>query len=171
MNTFARFILPAVLLIAGCASPGHDNPTDPAKQVKIGNLYSEGSWLVTKNDQTALEWYRKAALQGDPEGRYKLGLCYDQGLGVPKNITLARQWYRKAAEDGNPGGQYELGNCYRLAKGGPVDLVSAYLWYNVAAAAGNESAKSARDAISYRMTKGEILRAQSLSQRFWDTHS
>ena len=127
--------------------------------------------MVTKNDQTALEWYRKAALQGDPEGRYKLGLCYDQGLGVPKNITLARQWYRKAAEDGNPGGQYELGNCYRLAKGGPVDLVSAYLWYNVAAAAGNESAKSARDAISYRMTKGEILRAQSLSQRFWDTHS
>ena len=173
MKTLARLVsflaLPAVLLIAGCA--GHENPTNPAKQVKLGNLYAEGSLFVSKNDETAASWYRKGADQGDPTAQYKLGLCYDQGLGVPKNILLAKQWFGKAAEAGNPGGQYELGNCYRLAKGGPVDLVTAYYWYNLAAASGDDSAKSARDAIAYRMTKQEILRAQKLSQQFWDTHS
>ena len=55
----------------------------------MGETYSAGTWKISKNDETATEWYRKAALQGDPEGEYRLGLCYASGLGVPKNEAVA----------------------------------------------------------------------------------
>jgi TPR repeat protein len=31
---------------------------------------------------------------------YGIGLCFENGQGVPKNVTEAVKWYRKAAEKG-----------------------------------------------------------------------
>ena len=154
-------------LLAGCASHEEKNPTDPAAQVTMGDKYSSGTWRVTKNDEKAAEWYKKAALQGDPEGEYHLGLCYARGLGVPKNEEIALTWLSKAARDGNGSAQYELGECYRLAKGVGTDLPKAYLWYNLAAASGNDDARQNRDALARRLTEGEIREAQRQSQEFW----
>lgn len=90
-----------ILFLCGCASQEKKAPTDPAGQIKMGETYSVGTWKILKNDETAAEWYRKAALQGDPDGEYRLGLCYDRGLGVPKNEALAAKWFSKAAQGGN----------------------------------------------------------------------
>ena len=50
----------------------------------------------------AVEWYRKAADQGDATAQYSLGLMYDQGTGVPANLSEANRWYRLAAKNGDP---------------------------------------------------------------------
>ena len=47
---------------------------------------------------TAVEWYRKAAEQGDARSQYNLGRMYENGCGVDKNISTAVELYRKAAE-------------------------------------------------------------------------
>ena len=156
------------ILLCGCASQEKKDPTDPEGQIKMGETYSAGTWKISKNDETAAEWYRKAALQGDPEGEYRLGLCYASGLGAPKNETVAFTWFAKAARGGNPGAQYALGNCYRLAEGVATDLQKAYLWYNIAAASGNDDARQYREALAKRMTDGEIREAQRQSQEFWN---
>ena len=155
------------VLITGCAFHEEKNPTDPAAQIKLGDIYSSGTWKISKNDETAAFWYGKAALQGDAEGEYHLGLCYEHGLGIPKNEALAVRWFLKAAEAGNPAAQYELGNFHRLAIGGPCNLTKAYFWYNIAAASGNTDAREFRDAVAKRMTDAEIREAHRQSQEFW----
>jgi len=160
--------LAVILLLCGCVSEEKKDPTDPAGQIKMGETYSVGTWKILKNDETAADWYRKAALQGDPEGEYHLGLCYEHGLGVPKNEVLAAKWFSKAAEGGNSSAQYELGDCYRLSKGVGTDLSKAYFWYNLAAASGNDDAHEARDAVARRLTEGDIRQAQRQSEEFWN---
>jgi TPR repeat protein len=168
LSPLASVAIAALALLSGCASQEKKDPTDPAGQIKMGETYSAGTWKISKNDETATEWYRKAALQGDPEGEYRLGLCYASGLGVPKNEAVAVTWFSKAALGGNPGAQYALGNCYRLAEGVGSDLRKAYLWYNIAAASGNDDARQYRDALARRMTDVEIREAQRQSQEFWN---
>ena len=162
------FALVALMLLCGCASQEKKDPTDPANQIKMGETYSKGTWKIAPNDEKAAEWYRRAALQGDPEGEYRLGICYARGLGVPKNEFIAFTWFSKSAKDGNASAQYELGECYRLAEGVGTDLPKAYLWYNLAAASGNDDARQNRDALARRMTDGEIREAQRQSQEYWN---
>ena len=45
-----------------------------------------------------IEQLRNAAEQGDAGARFKLGLKYYLGEGVPKNYRKAFEWGRKAAE-------------------------------------------------------------------------
>jgi hypothetical protein len=168
LGSLGTLSLAVILFLCGCVSQEKKAPTDPAGQIKMGETYSVGTWKILKNDETAAEWYRKAALQGDPEGEYRLGLCYDRGLGVPKNEALAAKWFSKAAQGGNASAQYELGDCYRLAKGVGTDLPKAYFWCNLAAASGNDDARDARDALARRLTKEEICQAQRQSQEFWN---
>ena len=161
-------LLTLVAILCGCATQKEKNPVDPVRQVNLGNSYSSGTWMITKNDETAAMWYRKAALQGNNEGEYHLGVCYDRGLGVPKNDLLAVEWYTKSARQGTESAQYQLGSCYRLGKGVKPNLVNAYLWFNLAAASGNANAAQARDAVAHRMSEAEIQLAERLSHEAWN---
>ena len=151
-----------LLLPVGCAPGKNGGPTDAAAQVKLGNRYSEGKW-VAQDDEEAAKWFRKAAIQGNPEGQYHLALCYSSGYGMPKNDALAAEWYQKAANQGHSGAQYRLGLCYDLHEGVPKDLVMAYMWLNLAAASGDLSARNSREAIARRMTDAQIAKAQQMS--------
>ncbi|MFZ0616926.1 MAG: tetratricopeptide repeat protein [Chthoniobacterales bacterium] len=172
MNGLLRTLCLATIFLAiilcGCASQEQKNPTDPLAQVRLGDKYTRGTWTIAKNDESAADWYRKAALQGDAEGQYHLGLCYDRGLGVPKNTILALEWYRKSARQGNTAAQYELGTCYRLAKGVAPDLCKAYMWFNLAAASGSENAREAREAVAHRLTAEQIRKAEHMSREEWE---
>ena len=59
---------------------------------------------------SGVEWYLKAAQQGDAKAQFKLALCYDDGTGVPQDKALAAQWYTKAAEQGHVKAQVKLGD-------------------------------------------------------------
>ena len=47
-----------------------------------------------------MEWYRKAADQGNMYGEFNIGLLYEFGYGVTKNLDEAAEWYRRAANRG-----------------------------------------------------------------------
>ena len=55
---------------------------------------------MTQSDAEAVHWYRKAADQGDAEAQFYLGVCYDNGQGVPKDETEAVKWYRRPPSRG-----------------------------------------------------------------------
>ena len=152
------------LQLCGCAtSHQKQDPTDPVQQVKLGNRYYEGK-SVAKDNETAVLWYRKAALQGNADGQFYLGRCYSRGDGVPKNDIEAAQWYMKAAEQDCTEAQYRLGLCYERNEGVPQDNVTAYKWLNIAASSGDENARAARNAVACRMTEAQVTQAQKLSQ-------
>ena len=47
-----------------------------------------------------MEWYGKAAEQGNAKAQYNLGLRYENGQGVAQDYGKAVEWYTKAAEQG-----------------------------------------------------------------------
>lgn len=82
---------------------------DPEAQVAVGLSNRIG---VSRDDAKALEWFRKAAAQGNLAGEYQVGESFEKGRGVPKDISQAVEWYRKAAEQGYPQARSALRQMY-----------------------------------------------------------
>jgi TPR repeat protein len=104
------------------------------------------------------------AEQGDPAAQSYLGFMFETGRGVPRNYTEAVMWYRRAAEQGDSLAQYSLGLLYDKGQGVPRDIVEANKWLNLSTAASPRQAREARarirDAVTTKMTRGEIARAR-----------
>jgi TPR repeat protein len=104
------------------------------------------------------------AERGVPAAQSFLGFMFETGRGVPQNYTEAAMWYRRAAEQGDSVAQYSLGLLYDKGQGVPRDIVEASKWLNLSAAAAPPSAREARgrirDAVTTKMTRGEIARAR-----------
>jgi TPR repeat protein len=104
------------------------------------------------------------AEQGDPAAQTYLGFMFQTGRGVPQNYTEAAMWYRRAAEQGDTLAQYSLGLLYDKGQGVPQDIVEANKWLNLSAAAAPRGSREARarlrDAVTTKMTRGEIARAR-----------
>jgi uncharacterized protein len=104
------------------------------------------------------------AERGVPSAQSYLGFMFETGRGVPQNYTEAAMWYRRAAEQGDSLAQYSLGLLYDRGFGVPRDIVEAGKWLNLATAAAPRPAREARarirDAVTTKMTRGEIARAR-----------
>jgi TPR repeat protein len=104
------------------------------------------------------------AEQGDAAAQTYLGFMFETGRGVPKNYTEAAMWYRRAAEQGDSLAQYSLGLLYDKGQGVPQDIVEANKWLNLSTASAPRGAREARarlrDAVTTKMTRGEIARAR-----------
>jgi TPR repeat protein len=104
------------------------------------------------------------AERGDPAAQSYLGFMFETGRGVPQNYTEAAMWYRRSAEQGDSLAQYSLGLLYDKGQGVPRDIVEANKWLNLSTAASPRNAREARarlrDAVTTKMTRGEIARAR-----------
>jgi hypothetical protein len=104
------------------------------------------------------------AEQGDAAAQSYLGFMFETGRGVPQNYTEAAMWYRRAAEQGDSLAQYSLGLLYDKGFGVPRDIVEAGKWLNLSTAASPRPVREARarirDAVTTKMTRGEIARAR-----------
>ena len=109
---------------------------------------------------------RQTANEGIAQAQCDLGVCYEQGAGVPKDKVEAVKWFRKAADQRNAAAQCALGVCYDEGSGVLKDNVMAYLWFNLASASGSKDSAEHRDEISKRMTLQEIAEGQRLSREW-----
>jgi hypothetical protein len=91
----------------------------------IGINYQNPRYRVVQNHAKAVEWYRKAAEQGNAWAQNNLGWCYKSGKGVELDYIKAVEWYRKSVEQGNAWAQNELGYCYYEGKGVELDYAKA----------------------------------------------
>ena len=94
-----------------------------------------------QNHVEAVNWFRKAAEQGNADGQSNLGLMYHKGQGVETDDTEAVRWFQKAAEQGDDTAQFYLGLLYDDGKGVPQDYAEALKWYSRAAAQGDDTAQ------------------------------
>jgi TPR repeat protein len=98
-------------------------------------MYDTG-WAGTKNEAKAVEWYQKAAAQGNALAQNDLGDMYANGRGVVKNEAKAVEWYEKAATQGNATAQFNLGVAYVHGRGVAKNEAKAVEWYEKAATQG-----------------------------------
>jgi TPR repeat protein len=113
----------------------------PAINLPRGNFhYNEGVAPDYIND---VNWYRKAAEQGNANAQCKLGIMYAKGEGIGKDEKKAVEWYWKSAEQGNADAQYNLGFMYSKGRGIGKNDKKAVAWYKKSAEQGDAKAKRA----------------------------
>jgi TPR repeat protein len=79
-------------------------------------------------------WIEKSAAQGNPRGRYLLGLLLLEGrAGLDKNLPEAVRLIRAAAEAADPVAQYRLALLYGTGNGVEKSDASALDWLRRAA--------------------------------------
>lgn len=123
---------------------------------------------VPKDPVKAVEWIRKAAVQGDRDAQCNLGECYR----AEEDFYNAAYWYRRSAAQGNGIAQNNLAVLYENGNGVPASDAEAYKWYNLAAAEGTapdpviQNATKARQEIVKKMTRAEIAEGQRRAAEF-----
>lgn len=120
--------------------------TDPKQQFSLADSYYFGFYDPSMrnfdpNENEAIKWYHKAAIQGHMNAQYSLGEWY---AGKSK-WEEAISWFLKAAEQGDSWSQYQLGYYYDriLEIQGKPNYKEAIKWYNKSAEQGNEYAQVA----------------------------
>ena len=92
------------------------------------------SWLLVDGDhrqpdhKEAMYWALKAATQGVAASMTRIGLLYNNALGVERDVEAAARWWHKAALLGDAECQAMLGAAHHLGAGVPRDAVAALVW-------------------------------------------
>lgn len=115
---------------------------DAKAQFNIGEMYAKGDGIL-KDAAKAMEWYQKAAAQGNAEAQKTIGMFYRDGFGITKNADKALDWFQKAAAQGNVNAQISLGVMYTIGEGVPKDAAKAFEWFQKAAVQGDVDAQKA----------------------------
>jgi TPR repeat protein len=114
----------------------------------------------------AVDWYRKAALQGDGSANTAMGFAYLTGEGVPLDVSKAAQFLEAGAERGDAFAAEELGGCYRRAGDCllSADFNAACKWLFIARALGNGPTCDAD--VQSHLSPFQILEARQRAENF-----
>lgn len=142
---------------------------DVRSQVELADLLS-----ANQMPGQAVEWYRKAAEQGDLRGKYRLGEMLLFGVNDaadPQQRVIASpgeglRWTFEAATN------YHSEACHNMAKalengaGVNGNLVEAYAWLEVYARSNAPVARAEMDRLALRMELREIREAHTVAVVF-----
>lgn len=93
-------------------------------QVRLADMLDDG-----EEDKEAVDWYRKAAGQGNAAGEYGLGVMYFKGEGVEKDLEKARLHILRSANQNYLPAMRLAMEFYKTGGAGlPTDLVEAAKW-------------------------------------------
>ena len=91
-------------------------------------------------DEATAKEVRASAEAGDASAQHRLGLLYDEGVGVPQDSRQAKEWFEKAANKGHTRAQVNLGALYLQGRGAPQSSQMALFWFGRAAEQGDARA-------------------------------
>ena len=86
------------------------------------------------DEETDLDYLKKAAERGSLEAAFQAGMRYTRGESTPRDYTETLSWLESAAKGNHPYAQYRLGMAYLLALGVKKDLFEAAIWFAASAA-------------------------------------
>ncbi|MBQ4401601.1 MAG: toll/interleukin-1 receptor domain-containing protein, partial [Synergistaceae bacterium] len=108
-----------------------------SSQYNLGEMYFYGR-EVEKDYGKAMEWYQRAAANGNSNAQFSIGYMYQNGLGVAQDYVKAMEWYEKAVSNGNVTAQHNIGWMYYQGQ----DYAKALEWFEKAASNGFAAAQS-----------------------------
>ncbi len=148
------------LLLFATAARDEDAPY--ALGVLFAEGQSKGGGGPEQDAAAAVFWFRTAALRGNVDGMYNLGLMHLRGLGVPRDPAEAYAWFLKAAEAGEGQAQIILATMLSEGQGVPADPKMALVWYYRAKANGLVDDTLEVDLVK-RLTPDQVAEAKRLA--------
>jgi len=115
---------------------------DPKAQFNVGLIYANGKG-VNKDSYQAMEWYKKAAEQGNSAAQYNLAKLIAQRPDSkdPRAMKKIMYWYEKAAESGRKEAVNDLALLYLEGKGVEKNEFKAFELFKKAARMGDSAAQ------------------------------
>ena len=108
----------------------------------LGSWFAVTSASAQNKDAASFDRHLRAlAEKGHADSQYKLGVAYDEGLGVSKDYTEAFKWFRLAAEQGHAHSQFRVGDMYTSGNGIAKSDAEAVKWFRKAAEQGLANAQ------------------------------
>ncbi|MEI6203468.1 MAG: tetratricopeptide repeat protein [Enhydrobacter sp.] len=137
---------------------------NPVAQEHVGRMVERGK-TVPADFREALDWYMKAADQGDAVAQGQVGRIYRIGFFNGRaDFGNALKYYRMAAAKNVAVAQLGLGSMYKAGEGVPENEAEAVTWFRKAADQGDAAAQMNLAAM-YRYGKGvpkDLKEAQRL---------
>lgn len=93
-----------------------------------------------EGDEKAVQLFRIAAEQGNTEAMFRLGDCYECGIGVKQNDVMAAKYYHMAALLGHASALYRMGYLHEYGQGVEKNASLADEYYRSAAQLGDAKA-------------------------------
>lgn len=155
-------------------------------QTKLGDFHMFGKAMWFFHPDQAVEWYTKAALQGEKNALYYLGDCYEFGTGVVANQSRAFVYYKLAAQRGNEEAKKkvavateemkkyisldtqdlrQLADALSVGENSVEDVEMAKELYRVAAQRGNLAASEKFEALNAEIKVSEDRRKKETSDK------
>lgn len=101
-------------------------------QCRLGCYFEQGIG-VPQNNETALKWYKKAAMKNNSYAICAIANFYELGLaGLKKNYEEAKRMYTVAEANNYGWAKYKLGNFHEFGLGVPINLETALQKYQEA---------------------------------------
>lgn len=94
------------------------------------------AYATTTESSSGLDSLRQAAINGDADAQWRLGVALDQGIGIAPDIAEAVTWFQKAMEKGNAKAHASMAMMYAMGRGVPVDYIRSRELYSQAARLG-----------------------------------
>ena len=126
------------------------------------------AYTISKTPSKAIEWFLKAAEQGDIESQKELAARYFIGRDTTQNYRKAFYWFLKAASLGDATSQFDMAGFYARGFASiPKNLVLAHMLYNLAGAKSYRTAiTNQRDEIALLLTPNQLDEAQELASKW-----
>lgn len=100
---------------------------------ELASDYENGKGGFPKDLIQAFTWYMKSGADGDGDGYFRLGMIYDDGIGVTQDSPRALGYFKAAAGMGVAEAQYNVGTLLVSAHGGVKrDWTEGLAWLIVA---------------------------------------
>ncbi len=109
---------------------------DTEAMCDAADCYFNGKGAVQSYEK-AVEWYEKAAEQGNARGEWRMGYCYYWGKGLSESNRKAVKWFEKSAAKGYAEGMNDLGIMYQAGHGVTQSYEKAFQWFWEAAEKGH----------------------------------
>ncbi|MDR1385710.1 MAG: sel1 repeat family protein [Planctomycetaceae bacterium] len=102
------------------------NKGKPEAEWRLGDCYLTGvivdqKTVLEKDEQTAFEWFKKAANHNSVEGLSHYAMCLYQGTGTKQDRKASVEPFRKAANMGEPVAQFMYGSILLIGEGFGVE--------------------------------------------------
>ncbi|KAM0680043.1 hypothetical protein GINT2_001731 [Glugoides intestinalis] len=129
------------------------NLNDPNSQYRIARCFENGELKQTRSIATAVQWYKRAADNGQTDAQMMLFGLYSSGINGVLNKDSGKSYYWALCTGirGNARAVFFLGEYSRNGIGIESDILLALWWYTISASMGSYEAK-----VKMRETRAEI---------------
>lgn len=145
----------------------------PQAQTSLGIMYSQGEvpGANGKPDRAAaVEWWTRAAAQGNSIAQFDLGRLLFLGEGVPQDDVKAAELIRKSAEQSNRNAQSSLSVLYKIGRGVERSDAEAAFWASLAAEDGTQEDAARRDELMGKLTAAQAVEIRQRIQGWRSSH-